>query len=189
MLTNLKIGLRIAIALIVPTLGMLAFSAVMLVERSQVSSEVEELRSLVGLGPTVSALVHEMQKERGMSAGFIGSKGKKFADALPKQRATTDQKRQAAIQALQGFDATTYGAVLQSKFKTALEAVGQLDTSRSSVSSFSFSVPQMAKYYTGTIAKLLSIVEETAVLSSDAKMTSLIVTYTSWTPPKTVNMG
>ncbi|MCU7376730.1 nitrate- and nitrite sensing domain-containing protein [Paucibacter sp. O1-1] len=39
-----------------------------------------------------SALVHELQKERGMSAGFIGSKGQSFNDALPSQRNQTDSR-------------------------------------------------------------------------------------------------
>jgi len=184
MLTNLKIGLRIAIALIVPTLGMLVFSGLLLVDRNDVISKVSDLRSLVALGPTVSALVHEMQKERGMSAGFIGSKGKKFSDALSPQRKTTNEKKNAAVRALEGFDTAQYGASLQGKFKTALQAVAQLDESRNAVNGFKFTVAQMAKYYSGTIAKLLSVVEETAVLSTDAQMTSLIVTYTSFLQAK-----
>jgi methyl-accepting chemotaxis protein len=35
-----------------------------------------ELLSLVDLSKSLSLLIHETQKERGASAGFIGSKGK-----------------------------------------------------------------------------------------------------------------
>nr|MBP8276837.1 nitrate- and nitrite sensing domain-containing protein [Propionivibrio sp.] len=31
-------------------------------------------------------LIHELQKERGMSAGFIGSRGSKFGPELAEQR-------------------------------------------------------------------------------------------------------
>ncbi|GAA5314818.1 MAG: methyl-accepting chemotaxis protein [Candidatus Pelagadaptatus aseana] len=37
------------------------------------------------------ALTHEMQKERGMSAGFISSSGNKFSSELPRQRQLVDQ--------------------------------------------------------------------------------------------------
>lgn len=38
------------------------------------------------------ALVHEMQKERGLSAGYLGSKGASFKSQLVQQRKLTDNK-------------------------------------------------------------------------------------------------
>ena len=49
--------------------------------------------SLNILSQKLSALIHETQKERGASAGFIASGGKKYVDILPKQRLTTDNKK------------------------------------------------------------------------------------------------
>jgi len=40
-------------------------------------------------------LVHEMQKERGMIAFFIGSKGVKFAAEVPEQCAKADKAVEA----------------------------------------------------------------------------------------------
>ncbi|WP_309298907.1 nitrate- and nitrite sensing domain-containing protein [Helicobacter suis] len=40
----------------------------------------------------LSSLVHEMQKERGMSAGFLSSGGVQFASELQEQRRHTDTK-------------------------------------------------------------------------------------------------
>ena len=37
-------------------------------------------------------LVHELQKERGMTAGFLGSKGTKFADKILIQRQQVDAR-------------------------------------------------------------------------------------------------
>jgi len=36
--------------------------------------------------------VHELQKERGATAGYLGSKGKKFSDTLSSQKQNTNQK-------------------------------------------------------------------------------------------------
>ncbi|RLA81331.1 MAG: chemotaxis protein, partial [Epsilonproteobacteria bacterium] len=47
---------------------------------------------LIKLSVKMSAVLHELQKERGASAGFIGSKGKKFVDILPKQHNSSDIK-------------------------------------------------------------------------------------------------
>jgi len=51
-----------------------------------------ETRDIIALSIKVSAVLHELQKERGASAGFVGSNGKKFADILPSQQLQTDLK-------------------------------------------------------------------------------------------------
>lgn len=43
----------------------------------------------------ISELTHESQKERGVSAGYLGSKGQNFKTELEKQRQVFDQKSQA----------------------------------------------------------------------------------------------
>ena len=51
-----------------------------------------ETHDIIELSIKVSAVLHELQKERGASAGFVGSNGKKFADILPQQQKETDEK-------------------------------------------------------------------------------------------------
>lgn len=82
-LRNTPIGLRIAMALVLPVLGMLAFSSMTLLDKGAVVSEIEHLEELSNRAPVISALVHELQKERGASAVYIGSKGTKMLDVLP----------------------------------------------------------------------------------------------------------
>ena len=159
---------------------MLLFSGFLLVEKRQVATDMGSLKGLAGLAPVVSGLVHELQKERGASAGFIASKGKRFADTLPGQRKTTDTKRSQLEDTLKTFDAAAYGSGLVKKIGAATQAISLLDGKRSEISNLAITVPQMAGYYTPTIAKLLSIVEEMAVLSTDAQVTNAITAYTTF---------
>jgi len=48
--------------------------------------------TIIKLDTQISALLHETQKERGATAAFLGSKGKKFTKRLPKQKDLTTQK-------------------------------------------------------------------------------------------------
>src|SRR5258708_6190674 len=45
------------------------------VERYRLTEEMAGVRRLTGLSVKVSALVHQLQRERGRSAGFLGSNG------------------------------------------------------------------------------------------------------------------
>ena len=184
MLENMKIGSRIALALVLPIVGLLFFSTYSIWQKHLVFTEMEALQELAELAPDISAVVHELQKERGTSAVFIGSKGQKFSDQLPIQHKDTDTAIAALEQALMAFNAASFGGELGNKLDGALGNLADLSNKRNGVKSFSLTVPQMAKYYTGTIAKLLSIVEEMAVISTNAHVTKTITAYTSFLQAK-----
>ncbi len=183
-LQNTKIGARIAIALVLPIVGLLFFSGNLVLERQGISKEMDNIQELAELGPVISAVVHEMQKERGTSAVYIGSKGAKFKAELPQQLKDTDAMRADLENTLERMDIGSFGSVLVAKVDNANKALSELGAKRDQVSSLSIGVPQMAGYYTPTIAKLLAIVEEMAVISTNAEVTNLITAYTSFLQAK-----
>ncbi len=183
-LKNAKIGTRIAVAITVPVVAMLGFAITSVVDKQAVSAEMAKLQALAELAPTVSALVHELQKERGMSAVFIGSGGKTFASDLPGQRAGTDARRQALETALSGFAIESYGQGFTDNVATANNAVAGLNGTRGKISDLSTSIGDMATYYSGTIAKLLRVVEDMTVLSNDSGLTRTIAAYTAFLQAK-----
>ena len=56
------------------------------------NNEMEKLHQYTKLLSVYSEVVHELQKERGMTAGFLSSKGEKFSSELPRQRSKTIDK-------------------------------------------------------------------------------------------------
>ncbi len=126
-MSKLKIKHRVLLLSVATIVGMLVFAGFLLVEKRRISAEMESLNRLTRLGPVVSALVHELQKERGASAGFIASKGQNFARKLPEQRKLTDEKKTALSNALRAFDAVAYGSRLVAKIEAAQKAVAPLD--------------------------------------------------------------
>lgn len=55
------------------------------------SSESRDLSKLIHFVRSGSIVVHEMQKERGMYAGYLGSGRRNFVLGLPKQRVSLNQ--------------------------------------------------------------------------------------------------
>ena len=90
---------------------------------------------LTGIAPEISALVHELQKERGRSAGFIGSGGDAaLGDKLDAQRRETDGKAQAADAALADFDASAYSPALASEIAALRRHIAELARVRGEIS-------------------------------------------------------
>ncbi|MEO5337460.1 MAG: nitrate- and nitrite sensing domain-containing protein [Magnetospirillum sp. WYHS-4] len=183
-LANLRIGTKVSLALVLPIVGLLVFSGNTVLDKRKIAGEMDLLEDLAGFAPTISGLVHELQKERGTSAGYTGAKGAKFADRLPVQRKLTDEKLAAYDAALGRLDVATFGAGFTGKLDNAKEALAKLSAMRTDITALKLTVPQVAGYYTPTIAKLLSLVEEMAIISSDAQVTKAITAYTSYLQSK-----
>ena len=130
---NLKVRTKLVLIVIVPLLGLLYFSASNTLERSAVSREMGKLESLVGLSVRIGGLAHELQKERGMTAGFLGSNGVKFAVELPVQRGETDKKTGELKQALAGFNSDQFGASLKNSLSEVLKNIDELGAKRSAI--------------------------------------------------------
>ncbi len=184
-LNNLKIRNRLILALVFPVLGLVFFAGVVMYGEYNNAAKLTRLQHLAQIAPDISALVHELQKERGNSAGFIGSKGgSAFKDRLTTQRQATDGVLENFNSVMNGFDDTAFGEAFVQRIDQAREQVGLLNEKRTSVSDLDYSIPQMAKYYTGTIGKLLDVIGDMAVLSTDAQITNAVTSYVSFLQAK-----
>lgn len=177
---SLNVSWRVRLVIAIPLFAVLFFAAQGLLQKHALVESSGKIVELVELGETSSALVHEMQKERGMSAGFIGSKGKNFADKLPGQRKATDEKLAALTATFDAFDAEAFSVSIAARIEKSRVALKNLAAMRASVESISATIPQMAKYYTSTIGGLLSITEEMYGLTEDAQILSSIYSYTAF---------
>jgi methyl-accepting chemotaxis protein len=124
--------------------------------------------------------VDELQKERGMSAAFIGTKGKTFSAELPGQQASTDERVGNLSKMFVGFSNDKFGEVLRNRVAEAQQSVKELPAAREGVAALSTTVPQMATYYSSTIGRLLAIAEEMQELTENAEILSRIVAYTAF---------
>ena len=86
MLKNMSIRLKLLLMVLAPIVGLFVFSARDVIEKYTLLESVNETRTLTGLAVRVGSLTHEIQKERGLSSGYINAKGEKFRDELAKQR-------------------------------------------------------------------------------------------------------
>lgn len=183
-LNYLRLKTKLTLMIAVPLLAMLYFSTNLLLEKSRQQQEMVQLGQLSSLASTLSALIHETQKERGASAGFTGSKGKKFVEILPKQRKLTNQRREALQQELQGFDAKQFGQQFEGKLNALLSDLKQLDEVRSKISQLALPLPKVVGWYTAMNAKLLAVVEEMPHVVTDAELVAGITAYVNYLQSK-----
>ncbi|MBL4698517.1 MAG: methyl-accepting chemotaxis protein [Phycisphaerales bacterium] len=88
----MSIRTKLIILLMIPTLAFIGFAAVTFKDAQSAGTENARIVALSELATNMSALVHEFQKERGYTAGFLGSKGTKFTTEIEKQRSLSDER-------------------------------------------------------------------------------------------------
>ena len=84
--------LRVLILSIISLLSIFILSSLLYKEAKEELHQAQALEKSVVLSTKISNLVHELQKERGRTAGYLGSGGQAFKEELQEQRKLTDQR-------------------------------------------------------------------------------------------------
>lgn len=166
---------KIFIVLALPLIGFLWLSILTIKQSYIVNNEMKNLTELTQLSINYSELVHELQKERGTTAGFLGSNGKTFVTRLNKQHIATDDKLNSRDAFLELNDFKQVSIVrLNQEIAAELE---KLNLIRSQVTDLAIDSSEAIAYYTGLNAKLLSVSYIIADLSINAKITEQSISY------------
>jgi len=131
-------------------------------------------QEVLKVGVAAGELIHTLQIERGSTAGFLQSKGAKFADALPGIRKNTDVSFAAYL-------GEAKAAVSQDALVVALgkaqEKLDALQDVRARTDKFEISVADEVAAYTTTIATLIDVIGTSGQFSSSPLVVQQTVAY------------
>ncbi|WP_434925853.1 methyl-accepting chemotaxis protein [Shewanella sp. HL-SH2] len=178
---NLKISQKLAFLALPPLLISIIYGGMFVYNQYQTKQQLNLILVLTELAVTNSAFVHELQKERGMSAGFIGSNGQSFKDALPKQRQLTDQQIRIFNDVVESSDLPP---VFSDKLSQVTQSLQQLQKMRVSVDSLTISVADEVKYYTHMNTILLSMVDNAADETSISELALRLKSFAAFLQAK-----
>ncbi|MEO1235515.1 MAG: methyl-accepting chemotaxis protein [Planctomycetota bacterium] len=173
----MSIKLKLIFLAAVPVAVAATLTLVLYAKSARTSQQMDDVRQLTELAVRVGALVHETQKERGRTAGFLGSKGQKFAKELPEQRGLTDTRHAELTAYLEGFDADRYDQAFRDDFAAALADLGELEDRRRQVSAQSIPTGEALGYYTAMNGRFLDAIGVMSEQSEDAGLTRTIAAY------------
>ncbi|MDM8564974.1 nitrate- and nitrite sensing domain-containing protein [Candidatus Halobeggiatoa sp. HSG11] len=153
MLKNINISHKLVLMILLPIMGLIYFTTAITLEKLATVEQMELLQELSVLAVKSSSLIHELQKERGMSAGFIGSKGNNFSQELQKQRHLTD----IAIKKINKyFNGNTFDTEITNNLATIFSALKVITSKRKLIDKLEISTESEMLYYTKIIDTLLT---------------------------------
>lgn len=167
-----------------PILGMMYFSATNISGMYSDHRAHKEMQTLAQFAIKASAVVHEAQKERGMTAGFLGSKGKKFGESIVKQRALVDQRLADYQEFLSKLDIQKHGTEFAEHVQDIQDRLPVLGAKRAAVSNQSIKVKEAIGYYTGLNVAMLDMVAHIATMNDSGELVTMQTAYANFLQSK-----
>ena len=180
MLKNLSIKTKLYLMVFSPAIIIFILLSIHIYDSSHNYHELEKIEHATVLASKISNLVHNTQRERGASAGYIGSKGTKFADSLSSIRKDTDTSRAEMESYYKSLDFSIYPKNLQEQMNDAMQRLSQISSNRSNISSLNFNISQAVAYYTPLNSAFLDTIAYIAKTSSDKEMTTSLTAFINY---------
>ncbi|WP_346795475.1 nitrate- and nitrite sensing domain-containing protein [Halomonas sp. Bachu 37] len=173
----IPMGKKFVLALALPLLAMLYFAVMGIVERQQTASNMLQLQNLTSLAQQAGDLVHEIQVERGMTAGFLGSQGREFRQQLTAQRTAVDNQADEFRIHLETLSLASIDADLASRVDDVLQRLAANTALRQRVDELSAPTAEALAHYTGINGELMALVGEMSHATQQADVANRLSAY------------
>jgi methyl-accepting chemotaxis protein len=180
----MKIRTKLIILLALPLAGGLTFGMRDFSVQNAEVRDMAQLDRLVELAVRLSALVHEIQPERGMAAGFLGSAGTKFRTELEHEIDLTNTALADFRSYLRDVDVDGMGSVFRDKLDAALSRLDRLESRRAAILRQEIGADEAIGYYTDLNASLIETIEVMTTLSANAELTVRLAGYVAFLTAK-----
>ncbi|MFZ5775686.1 MAG: methyl-accepting chemotaxis protein [Thermodesulfobacteriota bacterium] len=178
----IKGQMRLLVSL--PVLFLIGILVTNSLERYATMVQAEEVQELAVIAGLVTELAHEAQKERGMTAGFLGSQGKKFADRLPAQRTETDKRLGLLRDCFAIYKAHQPDVALAEAMQSAMAGIDRLASVRQQVDGLAIPAPEAIAFYSEAIRQFLATIPMIARVSPDEKVMKALTAYSNFVEAK-----
>jgi len=179
MLKNMSIRMKLILQILIPTVTILFLSAILIYGKYTEVETFQRAEKSSALLSHISALVHETQKERGMSAVYLGSKGTKYKSKLINQRKLTDKQLAIFKEYVQKEDLNRPD-LLGDVISKAYRDVSQLQTIRDRILKLEIPTNEALAYYTNMNNDFLMIIVKVSAVPSTPEISNQIIAYLSF---------
>ena len=182
-LRSASLPVKLALLLLIPLVGLVWLVGNDTADRRADARQTARLTNLVQFSVRLGNLVHEMQKERGLAAVFMSSKGTKLGPELDAQRGKVDARR-GELESFLAQHRDGLSASIQQRLDPAVEAVGQLADKRRETAALQVAPSIVINYFSSTNAALLASIGALASGTDNAELGRMATAYVQFLQAK-----
>ncbi|WP_331774832.1 nitrate- and nitrite sensing domain-containing protein [Sulfurospirillum sp. 1612] len=140
------------------------------------NKNLREVERVLMIAPHIGKLVHELQIERGLSAGYLGSKGKTFVQRLATQRTLVDAQYKSVQKLLEDFN---HHAGTQ-KIYGISSLLQELKDVRAITDTLDISAKTQLEIYSKIIMRNINMISTFSKYSQDVWIARTLMVYVSF---------
>ncbi len=176
MLNRLKTRTKFLLPISILLLAFLMLTTSLVTTYYSKADSLKNLQKSIILATKISQLIHETQKERGYSSGYVTNRGLKFKKELLAQRVQTDKK----ILQLKEFLGSLKNDSIREYVQKPLNSLKKLSTVRKQVDSLAMSSTDIIAYYSKMNDAFIDVFVKLSKLLQVAKITQNIIAYSDF---------
>ena len=176
-LSNVRLGVRIAIVALLPLIAAAEFGAENILRELKAEQTAERTVALVQFSSAVSSAIHELQTERGLSVVFISAGGKGQGDELGQQRGRADRALSDLGRDLGRLDVKSYDKTLEAALAKVPANASDVAEMRKKIDGIAVTKEIVAKFYTDRIDALLGVAKSMAQATDRGETLRHMIAY------------
>jgi methyl-accepting chemotaxis protein len=174
-LKRLSIESKLKILAIFPLIFIIGLSFFMIYDSYEKDLKLKNVEKLLILNTKISLLLHETQKERGLSVAYLESKNDTFKKNLLNQRELTNNKIDEFKTYLVDF--SYYPNQGKINIENVLKELSKIENIRNEINELKVKSKNVISYYSNLNSSLLSFVANSSYIAENEKIINNLTAY------------
>ncbi|HXQ57281.1 MAG TPA: nitrate- and nitrite sensing domain-containing protein, partial [Actinomycetes bacterium] len=180
MIRNMQIRSKLIAVLVVPLVALTVLAAIGIGSNVSRGVQADRVNDQTAFAVSLSTLVHELQRERDLSAGWVGSGRDAGYGGVVAQRVAVNQALDTFRRDVRNLGSDNQGSAFRKRVGSAVAGLEQLDEQRDRIENNpDTTVPETLDYYSGVIGNLLAVNLEIASQTNDRDLIRNVGTFVS----------
>jgi len=178
LLTQISIKNKLLLNVVIPITTIIIMASIVIFNHIEKKAEYQDFNAIVKLDAQISLLIHDIQKERGLSAGFLNTKDNKLYTKLQHQRDNSDKTIKNLNNYIEESEIKDmFLPTINISLSNALKSLKDLQNIRVNISNHTISTKDAIKEYSNINSKFLDLISETSQQAVDSELTYSLIAY------------
>ena len=174
-LKRLSIESKMKLIALFPLIFIIGLSFFMVFDAYEKNIKQENVKELIVLNSKISLLLHETQKERGLSISYLESNNETFKKNLLAQRELTNNRINELKDFIKNF--AHYPEQGKISIQNAVEEISKIENIRKEIDNLSIDNRKVISYYSSINSSLLSFVANSSFVGENENIINSITAY------------
>ena len=159
---------QLIVLALIPALIVGGFMAILLLREFDAKKQADQIKSIADYMVVANQVVHQLQRERGASAGYIASSGSSMKETMKRQRLLSDKYYNVMDNDTKSLDMVKLGYKFARRANDSSRKLWKLPSIREKITSLSIGNNESNELYAEIIDDILGTFQEASVIIKDS---------------------